>query len=363
MFTYRYDNFRSGHNPHETVLTPSNVNTNQFGKLFSYAVDGQTMTSPLYVANVIIAGRGAHNVVYVATSHDSVYAFDADGLVTTPLWHTSFIDPAGGITTEPAEDAKDSNDSGDVEAEHGITGTPVIDQSTGTLYVAAKTTEVLNGSTRYAYRLHALDIASGTERFGGPTTIQASGFVPLTENQRPALLLANGVVYVGFGSAHDNLPWHGWILGYDGTTLEQVVTYNATSPASFGGSGDDMVVFNENIYYGAAQDSIKAFQLSNGFLTTTPVSQSAATYGYPGAAMTISANGTIDGILWAVERPGVLHAYDATDLTHELYNSNQANGSRDVPATAARFNPPLVANGRVYVASQAGQLTVYGLLP
>jgi outer membrane protein assembly factor BamB len=119
-------------------------------------------------------------------------------------------------------------------------------------------------------------------------------------------------------------------------------------------------------------DSIKALQWSNGLLSTSPTSQSAATFGYPGVAMAVSANGTSNAILWAVERvggnsgatlPGVLHAFDATNLTNEFYNSNQAPGSRDALTIAAKFNPPLVANGRVYVATQDGYLTIYGLLP
>ena len=142
-----------------------------------------------------------------------MYALDADGLVNTPLWHTSFIDPTAGTTNVPRGDSEGANDTGDIETEHGITGTPVIDQSTGTLYVVAKTREIVNGSTNYVYRLHALDIASGAEQFGGPTVIQASGFVALDESQRPGLLLSNGVVYVGFGSHGDNIAGHGWILG------------------------------------------------------------------------------------------------------------------------------------------------------
>jgi hypothetical protein len=456
------------------------------------------------VANVSISGQGVHNVVYVATEHDSVYAFDADGLIPTPLWQVSFINPPA-VTAVPAAD---TGECCDIAPEIGITGTPVIDQATGTLYVVAKTKEVVGGTTTYVQRLHALDITTSAEKFGGPMVIQASvpgtgdgndgnGHVPfnaLRENQRPALLLSNGVVYIGFASHGDNPPYHGWVLGYDAHSLQQVMAYNDTPNGSDGGiwqsggglaadsagniffvtgngtfdantggldygdsiekisaggavldyfaphdqavlsagdldlgSGtalllpdqagphphllvtagkngtiylidrDNMGHFNPNadsqivqslpnifpnpggnissgnfsvpvyfhsfVYFSPVDGPIQAFQLHNGLLSTAPTSQSAATYAFPGGMLAISANGTTNGILWAVQRvdattPGVLHAYKATDLGVELYNSNQA-GSRDTLDIAAKFNIPLVANGKVYVAS-VSQLTVYG---
>ena len=237
VFTYHNDNFRTGQNLNETVLTPANVAT-QFGKLLSYPLDGLALASPLYAANVAIPARGFHNVVYVATEHDSVYAFDADGLNATPLWQVSFINPAGGVTPVPAAD---TGETGDIPGEIGITGTPVIDPASGTLYVVSKTKEVVGGNTSYAQRLHALDITSGAEKFNGPVVLQASvpgtgvgsqgGNVPfnaLHENQRPALLLSSGVVYIAFASHGDVQPYHGWVLGYNATTLEQVFAFNAT---------------------------------------------------------------------------------------------------------------------------------------
>ena len=228
-FTYHNDNSRTGQNLNETVLTLSNVNQNQFGKLFSYGLDGIAFASPLYVANVSIPAQGVHNVVYVATEHDSVYAFDADGLSGTPLWHVSFL--GSGVTTVPCAD---TGECGDIPTEIGITSTPVIDSASGTMYVVAKTKE---GSSSWVQRLHALDISSGAEKLGGPVVLQAS--VPGTgdgasrgkcglsmlshENQRPGLLLNNGVVYLGFAAHGDQHPWHGWILGYNATTLEQTM--------------------------------------------------------------------------------------------------------------------------------------------
>src|SRR5581483_7570902 len=166
-FTHHNDNARTGQNLGETVLTPANVTSATFGKLFSYPLDGVAHASPLYVADVAIPGSGFHNVVYVATEHDTVYAFDADGRRTTPLWQVSFIDPAAGVTTVPAGD---TGECCDIIPEIGITGTPVIDPQGGTLYVVAKTKE----GTRYVQRLHALDLATGAEKLGGPVEIQAS---------------------------------------------------------------------------------------------------------------------------------------------------------------------------------------------
>ena len=164
-FTYHNDNLRTGQNSNETVLTPANVNPAQFGKLFSYSLDGIAFASPLYVANVSIPGKGFHNVVYVATENDTVYAFDADGLSNTPLWQVSFL--KSGVTPVPCADI---GECGDIPTQIGITGTPVIDQASGTIYVVAKTKE----GTNYVQRLHALDITTGAEKFGGPVVLAAS---------------------------------------------------------------------------------------------------------------------------------------------------------------------------------------------
>lgn len=508
-FTHHNDNGRTGQNLNETVLTLDTVNHTQFGQKFSYQLDGIAYASPLYVPNVSIPGKGNHNVVYVATEHDSIYAFDADdGSSGAPLWQQSFINPTAGVTTVPAAD---TGECCDIAPEIGITGTPVIDPNTGTLYVVAKTREVSGGNTHYVQRLHALDITTGAEKFGGPMIIQASvpgtgdgndgnghvPFDPLRESQHAGLLLNNGVVYIGFASHGDYGPYHGWVLGYDATTLQQVMAYNDTPNGSAGGiwqgsgglaadsagniyfvtgngtfdadtggldygdsvekispsgsvldfftphdqtnlltfdldlgSGDALllpdqngahphllvtagkggtmylidrdnmghfnshddsqivqslpnifpnphlsnvggnfsaaVYFNGSVYFSAVGGTIQAFQLSGGLLSTVPTSQSLTTYAFPGGALAISANGTTDGILWAIERPdsttpGVLHAYKASDLTSELYNSNQAGARDTFVDSAAKFNIPLVANGKAYVAT-VGHLIVYGLL-
>ena len=499
-FTFHNDNMRTGQNNSETVLTPANVSPSQFGKLFSYSVDGITYASPLYLANVNIPGQGHHNVVYVATEHDSLYAFDADGLTANPLWHVSFL--GSGVTTVPCGDV---GECGDIPNEIGITSTPVIDPTTSTIYLVAKTKE----GTKYVQRLHALDVTTGAEKFGGPVVLSGSvpgngtgssggnlAFSALRENQRTGLLLSGGVIYFAFGSHGDQSPWHGWVLGYNASTLQQVLIYNATpngngggiwqsggglatdssgglyfttsngdfdvdaggidygdsivklSPSAtvmdyftphdqsalstnnldFGSAGpvllvdqtsgpyphllvtagkngtiyvvnrDNMghfnpgndnqivqslvgalpngdqeignfsapVYFNGYVYFAAVNDSLKAFQLISGTLSTSPTSQSGAIYPVRGGSFAVSANGNSNGILWAVQNndvtaPGVLFAYDATNLADELYDSSQM-GNRDTLDVASKFTIPLVANGKVFVSSQS-QLTAYGLLP
>jgi hypothetical protein len=165
----------------------------------------------------------------VATEHDSVYAWDADTSSSTPIWQTSFINPSAGVTPIPCGEAA-TGDCGSIYPEFGITSTPVIDSSTGTLYVVAGTKEV-SGTTSYVYRLHALSITTGQEKFGGPVAILASvgsvNLVPKQELQRPGLLLVNGVVYIGFGSHGDQVPFYGWLVGYNASTLQQVMVFNA----------------------------------------------------------------------------------------------------------------------------------------
>jgi Bacterial Ig-like domain (group 2) len=234
-FTYHNDNGRTGQNLKEIVLTPQNVNSAQFGKLFSYPVDGAIYAQPLYVENVNVPGSGFHNLVFVATEHDSVYAFDADGLAADPLWHTSFINQDAGVTTVPCAD--ETRACIFFGSEIGITGTPVIDPTSGTLYVSAFTKEAGN----YVHRLHALDITTGAEQSDSPVEIEGSvpgsgdgsdgqnvAFDAFQHLQRPGLLLANGVVYIGFGSFADTRPYHGWLFGYDEQTLAQVGIFNTT---------------------------------------------------------------------------------------------------------------------------------------
>ena len=499
--TFHNDNARDGQNLNETILAPGNVNATQFGQLFVQPVDGYPYTQPLYVPNVSIAG-GRHNVIYLATEHDSVYAFDADsntGAGASPLWKVSLINPPAGITTLNNVDVSCT----DIDSEVGITGTPVIDLASNTLYVVANTKE--NGA--YFQRLHALDLGTGAEKFGGPVAIRAvvtgsgdasSGgqiaFDPLMNNQRPGLMLVNGLVYISWASHCDNSPYHGWLMAYDAQTLQQLAVWNSTPNGSDGGiwqsgaapaadssgnvflstgngtfdlnaggpdAGDSMVKFgpviggaipvldyftpynqavlsstdtdlgsggvvlfpdqppgsqhqhlivgmgkqgsvylvdrdamghfnssgdtqiiewmpgllgglwgtpafwNNTLYIGATNDSLEAFSFNangSGMLSVAPVSATPEAFGYPGPTPSISANGTSNGIVWAMEAgadfTAILHAYDATNLANELYNTSQTGQK---PGGPVKFAPPTIANGKVYVET-ASQLAVYGLL-
>lgn len=261
--TYHYDTFRSGQNSRETELTPAVVNVNTFGKLFSQSVDGQIYGEPLVLYNLQIAGNGTHTVVYVATENDSVFAFDGNsntGSNASPLWHVSFIDPAKGITTVPASDLG----SDAITPQIGITSTPVIDLNNGTLYVVAATKE----NSAYYQRLHALDVTTGAEKFGGPVSIAASvkgtgsnssnGYIffdPFRSNQRAALLLMNGVVYISWAShgLEAKFPYHGWVLGYNENTLALTQAFCVTPNGDQGGiwhSGDGLAADNlGNIFF------------------------------------------------------------------------------------------------------------------
>lgn len=270
MFTYHGDRFRSGVNLQEYALTSSTVKASTFGKLFSRTVDGQIYAQPLYVSNLTIAGA-KHNVVYVATEHASVYAFDGDGKLTSPFWKRSFINPGAGITTI----AKPSNAL--IAPEISISSTPVIESSTSTLYVAVSTRE--NGNI--VHRLHALSLTSGAEKFGGPITIAGSvpgtypalavnGRVPFSPSrhlQRPALLLVNGNVYIAYGSNGDALPYNGWLFVYSaaGGTLHQVTAF-CTSPdkgaSAIWQSGDGPAADPSNNIYVATGNG--AFDLNTG---------------------------------------------------------------------------------------------------
>ncbi len=215
----------------ETILTPANVNAASFGQLFASPVDGQVYAQPLYLQSLTIAGK-THNVVFVVTENDSVFAFDADA-GGSPLWNVTLTDAAHGAAAG-ATAVPTMSDCSLGGPTYGITGTPVIDITTNTMYVVSMTQE--NGYP--VSRLHALDVTSGAEKFGGPTTITATvsgsgsgssggtlAFDPEWENQRPGLLLVNGTVYIGWGSFCDLGPWHGWIMGYSASTLQQLAVF------------------------------------------------------------------------------------------------------------------------------------------
>jgi hypothetical protein len=221
--TWKFDNQRTGLQPNETILTPANVNATQFGEKFSVGVDGWVYAQPLYVSGVTIAGV-KHNVVFVATEHASIFAFDADS-AGPPLWVKSFLGP--GITTVQTA----SNPLIPVHPEVGITATPVIDAATGTIYALAQTVE--NGVARN--KLHALDITSGVEKPGSPAVLSAPAFDDKQEFERCALLLANGNVYIAFASYGDIEPYHGFMFAINASSMAQVAAWNVTPSGGEGG--------------------------------------------------------------------------------------------------------------------------------
>ena len=301
-FTHHNDTYRTGQNNSETALTPGNVNKTQFGKLFSYPVDGQTYAEPLWMPNVNIGGT-THNVVFVATEHDSVYAFDADSaaLNPNPLWHTSFINPPN-ITTIP----KNLVEVGlDLSPEVGITSTPVIDPANGILYVENRLLDktgtqncpgIPAGETQYFHYLHALDLTTGLDKPGSPVMVCAqvpgkgygdavNGVVTFDvqrQNQRPALLLSNGTVFLGFGALEDIDYYHGWVLGYtysNGGFSQQPMVFNDSPNGAKGGiwqaGGGLLADSSGNIYAATGNGTFDANKVGGldygtAFLKLTP---------------------------------------------------------------------------------------------
>jgi hypothetical protein len=503
--TYHYDIARDGLNANETILTPANVNSTQFGKIGFDTVDGKVDAQPLYLANVIVGGQ-LHNVLYVASEHDSVYAFDADS--GAQLWKTSIL--------ASAETTSDDHGCSQITPEIGITSTPVIDRKqgpNGTIFVVGMSKDA---SGNYHQRLHALDVTTGAEISGSPTEVSAmypgtgdnsqNGNVVFDASQyaeRAALLLLNGNIYTGWTSHCDAGLYTGWIIGYSESTLQQTQLLNMTPNGHEGsiwmsggglaadssgfiyfldangtfdttfdangfpaqgdygnalvklstsgklavadyfemyngvsessddldlGSGGPLLLpdetdasgivhqlivaagkdkniyladrdnlgkfnpatnpadnnvyqqltgamagmvysspayFNGVLYYAADGDSLKAFPLTNAQMATSPSSVSPTTFAHPGPTPTVSANGTQNGIVWALDSnlgsAGILHAYDPTNLAHELYNSTQAANGRDSYGNGNKFITPLVVNGKVYVGTQTG-VAVFGLL-
>ncbi len=233
VLTYHNDNTRDGANTNEVLLNLANVNVSTFGRLISYTVDGLIIAQPLYVANLSIPGQGTHNTVFVATENNSVYAFDADSNAGTNgglLWHSNL-----GVAVSSFNDEFGNRGTGsfypDIDPVVGITGTPVIDPVSGTLYVNVHTREV-GATTNYFHRIHALNITNGLEQSYSPMVVSNS--VPGTgvdsvggvmtfnskqENQRPGLTLAGGMLYVAYGSYADTDPYHGWVFGFNATNL------------------------------------------------------------------------------------------------------------------------------------------------
>jgi Malectin domain/PQQ-like domain len=280
--THHYDNARTGGNTSEHLLNTATVNPAQFGKLFSYPVDGHVYAQPLYLPAVTLADGSTHNVVYIVTMNNSVYAFDADSNTSTnasPLWTVNYNNPAAGITPIPSTDVQSPNVT-DIIGPIGIEGTPVIDTANAAMYFVVQTKE--NGA--YFQRLHAINIRSGAELANSAVVIGGSvsgakgslKFDPKVQNQRAALALANGMVYIAWGSHTDLGAFHGWVMSFStyssarsGSTIQPGAVFCTTYGASGGGiwqSGSGPVIdANGNLYYGSGNgswDGITSFSQS-----------------------------------------------------------------------------------------------------
>lgn len=270
VVTYHNDIARTGQNLREIILTTSNVNSSTFGKLFAFPVDGIIDAQPLYLSSVSIPGKGTHNVVFTVTENDSVYAFDAD--TGTPLWQVS--------TLGAGESASDDRGCGQISPKIGITSTPVIDRSSGphgTIYVVAMS----KTSSNYFQRIHALDISTGEEEFGGPVAVSAKypghgdnsqdGYVIFDAKhyaERQALLLINGVIYTGWTSHCDRRPYTGWLIGYNESTLAQSSVLNLTPNGSEGSiwqSGAGIASDGNNLFFLDANGTFDTTLNKRGF--------------------------------------------------------------------------------------------------
>jgi hypothetical protein len=550
VFTYHNDLARDGANTQEYALTSSTVTTSTFGKLFSCPVDGAVYTQPLWVPGLSIGGS-THNVVFVATQHDSLYAFDADASPCVTYWQANLLDTLhGGTASETPVTWNDvGNCYGDIYPEVGVTGTPVIDPTTNTLYTvsASESNPTIVGNcsgsaANFYHRLHALDLATGNEKFNAPVTIAAAvagvgdgsvgGVVTFNSqlhHQRSGLALTtDGIVYVAFAAHEDATPYHGWLIGYNASNVQQQLSVFNTTPNGvaipgvggadggiWGGGGapaldsgnnvyvatgngifdqgsgmamqndygdsvlnlspmagtasmqvngwfspnseytleqydadlgsgepvllpdqtvgpphllvqlgkdgfiylinrDNMGFFNmsanqvvqyfqatgafwgtpawwqNSLYFAGAGDTLKQFTFDpNTEFSATAASQSNQSFGFPDVSPSISSQGTTNGIVWGIDAglygyaspnaaggincsaipvpaactgPAVLHAYSATNLATEYWNSSQAAGNRDQAGNAVKFVPPTIANGKVYVSTRT-EVDVYGLLP
>jgi hypothetical protein len=377
--TSQYDNARTGATTVERVLTPANVNGARFGKLFTLSVDGDVYAQPLYLPRVNVPGQGTHDIVYVATEHDSVYAFDAAGRSGQPLWHVSLLN---------RNDAPVS--SSDVRCpfiapEIGITPTPVIDVATGTMYVLARTKEEALGIPlfpRYIQRLHALDVATGAEKFGGPVEIQASvkgtgagsahgvvAFDPVKQLPRAGLALAGGHVYLTWGSSCDVKPYHGWVMAYDARSLKQTAVLNTSPDGNESGiwqsdmapavaaDGSVYVATGNGTFNAAARsygDSVLKLQLRGGALTVadvfTPSNEGLLNsrdldLGSGGPILIPTAAGTLLAI---AGKQGPLHVVDSDKLSGEPLQV--------LPLGPGVYSTPAYWNGHVFVLASRDML-------
>lgn len=380
VLTYHNDNARTGQYPGEILLSPANVSAGLFGKRLVWTVDGAVYAQPLYLARVKIAGKGFHNVVFVATSHDSLYAFDADDQSALPLWQVSFLNANLGATTVSAAEV-----NCEAMGELGISGTPVIDSESGTIYVIAYTRESGN---QYVYRLHALDVTSGAERAGSPVEIQPAGFVALEHKQRAALLVANGTVYSSWSGNCDHGTYHGWLMAHDEATLDLLEFFNSSpgdTGASFwnGGAGPAADA-QGNIYVVSANgdfdgdfslarydESVLRFSAEPGLLPAdqfTPFNKLALDaadldLGSSGAVLLPAETGTAEHPypLFTSGKEGRMYLLDSQALGG-VQEGADSGALASLPVLGAQtFGSAAYFNGSIYVAPKNSPLFAFGV--
>ncbi len=392
VFTRQYSNARIGLNSDEIVLTPQNVNVQQFGKIATYPVQGIIFAQPLYVANVNVPNLGYRNVVYVATNDDMVYAFDANGRSPDLIWQTNLVNPSAGEIPVPCAELPDDTCAEDSTI--GVIGTPVIDPTTGTLYVDALSE--INGT--YYHKLHALDITTGAEKFNGPVTLQGSvpgigdggngttvTFDAHQELQRPGLLLANGNVYIGFASYGDIAPYHGWLFAYDAATLTLVRAYNDTPNGSAGGiwqgAGGIAADSSGNIYFGTGNGTFDAntggSDYGDSIIKLSPDLSQVESYFTPYNQASLNSgdldlgsssplllpdqSGPYPHLLFQDGKPGEIYLCNRDSLGGFQAGSDSQIVQSIPNATSLVMTSPVYWNEHVYVVDQNGVLRMYGV--
>jgi uncharacterized repeat protein (TIGR03806 family) len=400
VLTYHNDNTRDGANTNEVLLTPANVNVSTFGRLITYPTDGYIYAQPLYVSGLVIPGQGTHNAVLVATENDTVYAFDADSNAGTNgglLWQTNLGIAVSSYNGEFGTRYQGSY-YGDIVPVVGITGTPVIDPASGTLYVDVHTREV-GATTNYYHRIHALNITNGTERSYSPVVVSNSvpgkgvgsvngvvTFSAIQENQRPGMTLANGMLYAAYGSFADTDPYHGWVIGFNATNLAQSSNYvfnttpNATV-AAFGANAGEGALWmggnglcvdaSNNLYFATGNGSFSAntnggdyadsfirLSTTNGLKVTdyfTPYNQSALAVndtdlGSGGTILLPASAGSAGHsqiLLVGAGKDGTIRLVDCTNMGG--FNSANDHDVQEVPgAIGGAWSTPAYFNNQIY---------------
>lgn len=407
--TYHNDLSRDGANTHEFALTTSNVKTPTFGKLFSCAVDGAIYAQPLWASQLTVNGA-KHNVVIVATMHDSVYAFDADANARpcVPLWHANLLDSAhGGMAGEQAVPSGNGGlvgaGFGDIAPEVGVTGTPVIDAGTNILYLVSKS--LIPAGPTFFQRLHALDLTTGNEKLNSnkPLLITASvpgtgdgsmggnvAFDPRQESQRAGLaLLPNGIVYVAWASHEDASPYHGWVMGFDKTSLNEVSVYNSAPNGRQGGiwmsggapaadaSNNLYVITGNGNYDGITDfgDSILKLSTAVGLNLTdwfTPSDQANLDsidldLGSGGAVVLLDQpSGPVRHLLIGGGKQGSGNPGEIFVLNRDLmgqFSTTDGGVVQKFPLNNAIFATPAFWQNNLYIAGVGGPLTAFSLNP